>query len=194
MYRRTAIIALAALAFSGPVAAQETQQFGPYGAVTYEELFVERSNPDESLETFVLRVGLTMRAWSDKTGYEACGVLATDGSVYGIVVGTNHSRIACINTNRFMPDGMRSMRLTFHSHGGPGKFKPNTSDMKLMGHLFAGRNGRLQTVHGQLPDVFSDADHDSGPGYLAGTNGQVWYQGGRGTQPTLVTVNHIAKE
>lgn len=146
------------------------------GRVAYQFLFEEISEQGETLDAFVLRVSPRLRAFSDATGFEACGVLSSDGERFGVVVGTNHAHIACINFSAYRPAGMTSVKKTLHSHGGQGKFKPNKADITLQGQHMTGRYARINTVHGQALDTFSEDDHRSGAGYLAGTNGRVYFQ------------------
>lgn len=148
------------------------------GVVTYQRLFEAVSEPGETLDAFVLRVSPRLRAFSDETGFEACGVLASDGERFGVVVGTSHAHIACVNLSVYRPEGMTSVNKTLHSHGSEGKFKPNRADLALQGQHMSGRYKRLNTVHGQKLDEFSDDDVRSGAGYLAGTQGRVYFQDG----------------
>lgn len=148
------------------------------GVMTYQRLFEAVSEPGETLDAFVLRVSPRLRAFSDETGFEACGVLSSDGERFGVVVGTSHAHIACINFSVYRPAGMTSAKKTLHSHGSEGKFKPNRADLALQGQHMSGRYKRLNTVHGQKLNEFSDDDVRSGAGYLAGTNGRVYFQDG----------------
>ena len=159
------------------------------GSLSYQRLFEAVSEPGESLDGFVLRIAPRLRAYSDATGYEACGVLATDGERFGVVVGTNHSHIACVNFSVYRPIGMTSYKKTMHSHGVEGKFKPNNADITLQGQHMSGRYLRINTVHGQKLAEFSDDDFRSGPGYLAAPEGRAFYHNG-----TAYSVREVVKE
>lgn len=148
------------------------------GEVPYQRLFEVVSDAGESMDAFALRVGPRLRAYSDQTGYEACGVIATDGERFSVVVGTNHAYLVCINLGSLVLDGARHAGATIHSHGKQGRFNPSRTDMLLMARNFAGQSRQgLIVVHGQAANAFSDEDKKSGPGYLAGTDGRVFFQG-----------------
>ena len=147
------------------------------GRFPYEKLFEVMSEPDESLEAFAFRIGPRLRAYSDEAGFEACGVIATDGSRFSVVVGTNRGYMVCLNSSQLVMNGFRHAGATIHSHGKQGRFRPSKADMLLMGDTFAGQRASLATVHGQALDTFSDADMRSGAGYLAGTDGRMFFQG-----------------
>ncbi|WP_313251615.1 hypothetical protein [Stenotrophomonas sp.] len=147
------------------------------GVVDYQRLFEVVSEPGESLDAFVLRIGPRLRAYSDAMGFEACGVLATDGERFSVVVGTNFGYMACVSSSQFVLEGFRHAGATIHSHGKQGRFHPTKTDLLLMGETFAGGRPSLAVVHGQALNAFSDADRRSGAGYLAGEDGRVFFQG-----------------
>ena len=136
------------------------------------------------MDEFAAQVGPLLRAWSDSTGFEACGVIATNGKQHGIRVGSVHSHIGCLNSPELVPDGMTSTDITIHSHGTDQKFQVSAIDIKLMGDTYAGGSYGKQTrrhfqnMSGQDLDEFSQADFLGGAGYLAGTNGSLLFQDG----------------
>lgn len=146
------------------------------GRVAYQFLFEELSEPGESLDSFASRIGPRLRAYSDAMGFEACGVLATDGERFSVVVGTNFGYMACVSSSQFVREGFRHAGATIHSHGKQGRFTPSRADRLLMAESFAGQRASLAVVHGQALNAFSDADIRSGAGYLAGSDGRVFYQ------------------
>lgn len=148
------------------------------GRVAYQFLFEELSEPGESLDSFASRIGPRLRAYSDATEFEACGVIATDGKSFGVVVGSSHSHIACVNFSSIVPSGMVSTNETIHSHGVDSRFVANNNDKVLQGQTFQGRAG-IMSVNGQKLDNFSAMDIQSGPGYLAAPNGLVLHQAGK---------------
>ena len=193
-------LALVASLFAAPVAAlpfsshafdYAPDQAGPVervrvsgiGQFAYQRLFEAVSEPGESMDSFARRVGPALRAYSDATGFEACGVLATDGERFGVIVGSNHSHIACANFHGKVPAGMRDTGETIHSHGKTERFNANRNDTVLAGQHFHGKPG-VRTVAGQQLDAFSDTDYESGAGYLATPSG-VLHQRGKGTSRTL---------
>jgi len=153
------------------------------GRLDYQRLFEAVSEPGETLDAFVLRISPRLRAYSDATGFEACGVLATDGERFGVVVGSNQSHIACANFDRFTPAGMKPTGETIHSHGVEGRFNANRMDVALQGQHFHGKPG-VRSVAGQTLDAFSAMDYDGGPGYLATPTGVI-HQAGKGTSRTV---------
>lgn len=149
------------------------------GVVDYEFVFEAVSEPGESMDAFAARIGPQLREFSDRTGYEACGVIATDGQRFGAVIGSNRSHVACANFSAKVPAGMRATEETIHSHGLERGFRANRNDLTLQGQMFAGKAG-LRGVAGQRLAEFSEMDYEGGPGYLATPSG-VLYQSGKGT-------------
>ncbi len=146
------------------------------GRVAYQFLFEEISEPGESLDSFASRIGPRLRAYSEETGYEACGVLATDGELFGVVIGSNLAHIACANFNAFRPIGMKPTGQTIHSHGVDERFYANRNDVALQGQLLGGGKG-IKSVAGQKLNAFSNMDYEGGPGYLATPTGVIHQQG-----------------
>lgn len=148
------------------------------GMVPYQKLFEDHSRAGESLDQFMSRIGPRLRAYSDRTGYEACGVIARGGDTYGVIVGTNHAHIACVNAHSFVPAGMTSINETIHSHGGERPFRPNRADKALMGEFLLAKPGDV-SARGQTLDAFSPVDFSGGPGYLAIPFGRLLHQSGQ---------------
>lgn len=155
---------------AGPV---ERVQIRGGDSVEYQLLFEAVSETGEALDAFVLRIAPRLRAYSDETGFEACGVLATDGDRFGIIVGTNRSHAACGNADTFVPAGMKPVGQTLHSHRTGGMYRANKNDRALIG----GRVGK--GYRATEADTFSAADFTA-PGYLVGS-GAVWHQIGKRT-------------
>ncbi|MBN8224822.1 MAG: hypothetical protein J0L89_08405 [Xanthomonadales bacterium] len=150
------------------------------GRLDYQRLFEALSDPGESLDAFVLRISPRLRAYSDETGFEACGVLATNGERFGVVVGSNRAHIACANFDSFTPTGMTPTGQTIHSHGKDRPSRANKNDLALMGQQLAALGGAgkaMVTVAGQALDAFSSTDFHGGPGYLATPAGVLHQQG-----------------
>lgn len=148
------------------------------GSVEYQRLFTETSQEGESLDAFAARIAPRIRAYSDATGFEACGVLATDGTRFGVVMGSNRAHIACANFSSFVPKGMKATNETIHSHGTDVSFTANRNDKALSPEQMAGARSMLRGVAGQRLDAFSSMDYAGGPGYLAAP-GQVLHQNGK---------------
>ena len=144
------------------------------GELPYEHLFTEVSQPGESRDDFAARIAPQLRAYSDETGFEACGVIATDGERFGAVIGTSKSHIGCANYHGKVPEGMRSDNVTIHSHGGDRSFGVNKADRRFLGERLP---SHVRSIHGQVLDQFSALDYAE-PGSLATPSGII-YQDGR---------------
>lgn len=153
------------------------------GVVEYQRLFEAVSEPGETMDEFAARIGPRLREFSDQTGFEACGVIATDGQRFGVVIGSNRSHVACANFTSKVPVGMQATEETIHSHGRNRSFNANRNDVALQGQFFHGQVG-LRGVAGQNVREFSAMDYEGGPGYLATPNGVI-HQRGQGTTRTV---------
>lgn len=142
------------------------------GEIRYAALFEDTSRPAETQDAFVRRIAPRLAAFSQKTGMEACGVIAQQDDQWGIVVGTNHSHIVCMNFPDKVPAGMAATGVTLHSHPQGRHYKVNAADRMVLGKLTA-----LNTQAERGPKGFSAADFTSGPGYLV-EGDQVFFQAG----------------
>lgn len=150
------------------------------GRVEYQQLFEVLSEPGESLDAFALRVGPRLRAYSDQTGFEACGVLATNGERFGVVIGTNHAHVACVNFSSKVPAGFQPTMETIHSHGGEKTFAASATDVLLLGKdVFGSRSRTSLRVTGQNLRMFSKTDYHGGSGYLATPEGVIHQAGAK---------------
>lgn len=188
---RVLFLVLAALSAALPCFAHEPSpveriQVPGIGRLDYQRLFEEVSKPGETLDAFALRIGPRLRAYSDATGFEACGVLATDGERFGVVVGTNRAHIACANRSAFVPAGMKTTGETIHSHGLDSSFQVNRSDRLLL--RLPGT--AMVTMSGQKLDAFSPMDFHGGPGYLVTPTGVLHQQG---TASSVRDVRHTSE-
>lgn len=158
---------------AGPV---ERVHVNGIGQLDYQRLFEAVSEPGESMDVFARRVGPALRAYSDATGFEACGVLATDGERFGVVVGSNHAQVACANFSSKVPERMASTGVTIHSHGKAGRRRANRNDLRMMGRGEM-RLDRAGMMSGQSLTAFSEMDFAGGPGYLAIPGGVIFQEG-----------------
>jgi hypothetical protein len=159
-----------AVAFAAPISVLEY----PLGEMT--------SNPGESLPAFLARVGEQLRAFSDRTGFEACAALATDGTRYGVELHSNHSHIACVINAQRLPAGMHATGESIHSH-------PQDTQTYLLSAVDAKLAGvpNPMTPTRIKPDptaAFSKWDYANGPGYLATPTGII-HQHGPGTDQRI---------
>lgn len=179
-----AVLALLAVAVPAMAAKVERVQLSELGTVDYLRLFEATSEEGESLDAFAVRIAPQLVAFSDETGYEACGMLARQGDRFGVVVGTNQSHVACASFSSKVPNGMASLGESIHSHGN-GAARLNRNDLRFLGLAEDPRSHRTHgMVYGQDRAQFSERDLDAGPGYLATPTG-VLYQKGRGQIRTV---------
>ncbi len=73
-----ALASFASLAFATAAVAGEVEKVAVpnVGTITYEHLFDAVSEANEGLDDFMARISPRLRAFSDETGFEACGVVA----------------------------------------------------------------------------------------------------------------------
>ena len=131
------------------------------GQLEYQHLFTETSSEGETLDAFVLRLAPRLRAYSEATGFEACGVLAKGGERYGIKVGSNRAHAVCVNARRFVPEGMTPIGQTLHSHPPGTSYRVNAQD-----RLFLGMLTPLRSTQERGRPGFSPEDFSSGAGYV----------------------------
>ncbi|HEL3200029.1 TPA: hypothetical protein ACKP7X_002508 [Stenotrophomonas maltophilia] len=163
-----------------PCSAQDRVNVPGIGLVPYQQLFEAVSEPGESLDAFALRLGPRLRAYSDETGFEACGVLASDGDRFGVVIGTNHSHVACVNFASKVPAGFQPTEETIHSHGGEKTFAASATDVLLLSKdAFGSRSRTSLRVTGQKLGEFSKTDYQGGAGYLATPKGVIHQAGAK---------------
>ncbi|TAA41534.1 hypothetical protein [Pseudoxanthomonas winnipegensis] len=156
------------------------------GEVKYQFLFKEKSLAGESMDDFSFRISERLRSFSDETGYEACGVIAKNGTNYSVVIGTNEAHAMCLNSSFFIDDGYESVGMTIHSHPRSSTYIVNKQDQVILGKL-----ERVGTRYdtGDQKRLFSKEDYASGPGYLVSPFGDVYKQEG-----SAKTVQKIEKK
>lgn len=150
------------------------------------------SNPGESKQAFVQRVGAVLLDWSNQTGTEACGNIAqrNDGG-YVVTLTTEKSHINCLFSVA-VPDGARLIGETIHNHPGTGvgEVKLDANDSTLAAALSdwdVQQCARRKACWVKTePADFSGPDYDAGAGYLV-TQGTLRYQHGRGTSELIYT-------
>lgn len=143
--------------------------------IPYEHIGDYVSQDNETEDDFLLRIAPLLRKYSDKTGYEACGIIAKDDKHYGVILGSSHSHIACLNDPSKVLAGMTSTNETIHSHGKHGlRIHTSEADVIFLGNPF----NPPKYIGGFDLNHFSDTDFDH-PGFLATTTGVI-YQSGKG--------------
>lgn len=141
------------------------------------------SSQGESLSAFLARVGVALRAFSDRTGFEGCAALATDGTRYGVELHTNRSHIACVIDEQHIPAGMRAVGESIHSHPQDNQtYLLSAVDAKLAGIPNPMAPTRIKP---DSTSQFSVWDYKNGPGYLATPFG-ILHQHGAGTVQRII--------
>lgn len=177
VFQRIAFLVLALLANlahadSGGVL--ETIKIPGLGTVRHETLFEAVGEPGETADAFITRIAPQLHAYTARTGWEACGFLATDGERFGIVVGTQRGHTLCVNFRNRLPAGFQVTRYTVHSHSTQPTYRANRTDLLLLG-VSAGLGDK---VRGDDPELFSEEDFAGAPGYMIGARA-VWHQDGK---------------
>lgn len=128
------------------------------------------SAPGESKDQFMLRVAVPLHAFTEATGFEACGVIAHErngGSRMRVQVVTNQSQMGCLEIAFDDPDFeipvMVHDRESIHTHPKGSNIRPNAQDVAL----FPGRGMRAGHERFNLEsETFSKLDYEAGPGYV----------------------------
>lgn len=171
------VLAFAATLVASPAGAAQKLQVPGVGTVPYERLFSEVSEPGETVSAFVLKVAPRFAAYTRETGYEACAVIATDGTRFGVVVGSNRSQISCVLVGA-MPEGMHSTGESIHSHPEVARISLTDTDRAFL------KIPVSVPTYSTDPDEFSQKD---GAGYLVATStGRVLYQARAGARARWV--------
>lgn len=142
-----------------------------------------RSDPGETRDGFLLRVGAALFAFSARTQLEACGTIAerADGQRWAVDAYTYRSHVFCLSLAENVAPGFVTTGLAIHSHPTKHAFSATEADRAFLG---IPQSDRPVTVRVQRPEWFSSGDYDNGPGYLATERG-VLFQEGRGGERLL---------
>lgn len=153
----------------------DTDTVAGIGKIPYQELFVLASQPNQPKDEFLLVVASRLWAYSQSSGFEACGVLAHNGGIWSVVVGTNQSHVACVTTEDRIVRGSRFAGENIHSHGNTQTAHLNMIDRKILGLRATDRHRRLMIW--QHTERFSHHDLNEGAGYLAISDGFLYHDG-----------------
>lgn len=172
------LVILAFLSVMGSAHGGDRIKIEGRGLVDYEFLSEQYSQEGEDIDAFARRISPLLVQYSDQTHFEACGVIATDGQRYGVVIGSNRSHVACANLGRKVPEGMFPTGQTIHSHG-TGAAYFNTNDLVFLGIPTTSRSRHMnRQTRGQDRSRFSEQDRKAGAGYLAHPSGLLHYENG----------------
>lgn len=133
------------------------------------------SQPGQDKIAFLVDVAHWLRAYSDRTGYEACARIASSNDSYGVVITTSESHIGCAINNTYLPEGMTATGDTIHSHGIDRRQRITNADKLFLPPGYD--SVHIRAVRGQNTEHFSPSDYHGGPGYLAGCDA-LYYQDG----------------
>lgn len=159
------ILATIALLASEACFAQHVDIIGAY-----------KSAPGQTEQQFAIEVGTTLQTWSAQTHEEACGQLTTDGTLFAVVLVTEHSHGACGEPQGAILPGFHLIHKTIHVHPTITHYHTTPEDV-AMGDP---RNVDITITQG----VFSAADYATGPGYLV-TDHKLLYQDHPNTQTVI---------
>lgn len=186
-----AVASLVAIGGIEPASGQVMAGYNDDGSMArlpYQALGTMTSEPGESRDHFLARVGLALRAFSDRTKFEACAEIgaAPGGQAWGVVIGSTDSHLGCVVENDRVPVGMTPTGITIHSHGGGAGFRMSKADK-----ILAGLDSVEHPIYINGEDLahFSAQDFESGPGYLATPDG-LRYQHGPGTAQAVPVAAH----
>ncbi|MCC8538746.1 hypothetical protein ACDH70_04440 [Xanthomonas axonopodis pv. poinsettiicola] len=139
-----------------------------------EHLSDHTSEPGEALPDFLKRAGVALHEYTRRTGNEACAIIATNGELFSIRVGTDGVQRGCaVHHNDVLP-GFQATSETIHSH------PPRTTRLTARDLSWAKAYGL--TVSGwtlNRKKGFSSDDYAGGAGYLI-DNKKLFYQSGVG--------------
>lgn len=170
---------LALAALSLPLKAQVPDvHFDGFVGLPYNQVSVEVSSPDETLDGFVLRAAPILDAFTAQTEWEACGVLAQDDQGrYATVIGSVQASLSCATSTDNVPVGFAPIGQTIHSHPSTPDVRPTGSDQALQ-QMFGIRGAPYKRVEKNPGSRgFSPVDFQAGPGYLV-VGGRVMHQEG----------------
>jgi len=146
------------------------------------------SEAGEDKTAFLRRVAVAAQAWTAETGFETCGMVATDGQRWGLRLITLRSQVDCVFAPGVAPEGMHTTSETFHTHpraSVSGYLKLTAETRTSLKSL--GERSPPSGVQVENDNEFSARDYAAGPGYLV-TNGRLLFQGGRGQREDLGAV------
>lgn len=154
------ILALFLLMLSLPVSAQEVA-FGMRGeTLPVAHLATFRSDPGETEDEFVARVGTFLHRYTQENGHEACAPLALREETLIARVSTSHSQVGCLVVLR---KGDGYLGRSIHSHPEATLLRLTENDnIFLRGNGTAGKS-RVFSLRRKIGPSDTDRQHE---GYL----------------------------
>lgn len=193
-FRLTVLMAVCVFALLALVGIQPARAAAPQAyKVTAWVVGTYTSAAGADKGAFVLRVAEALKAWTDKTGTEACGpIVRTARGALQVTLTTEKSQVVCLISTQ-APAGDTLTGDSIHSHptdGGRRRVRLTTLDLAALRAL--GRSGFVSMLQNldvrqvdAEPDTFSPDDYATGSGYLV-VGSRLLYQHGEGTA-ALVT-------
>lgn len=138
------------------------------------------SEPNETLDAFMLRVAPVLDKFTAEKEWEACAAIGKtpDGQRYGFILTSSQAALGCLVYTEALPAGMVSANVSIHSHPGTREVYPGYMDRQIM--AMRGMKVVQAEMKNQGRSGFSPEDFDAGPGYLV-AGGNVMFQEGRGS-------------
>lgn len=75
-----------------------------------------RSTPDQDQLAFLQQVGKVLNDYTQKTGFEACGAIASNNEQFSIIVVSDNVPHGCAIHTTEVEDGFTFIQATIHSH------------------------------------------------------------------------------
>lgn len=166
-------------------AASDTGRFQLY----YQRLGAFVSQPGETQDRFMTRVGSFLAYYTQSTGWEACGLIQEkqDGEGWAVRLITNGSQIGCAQIKFDVP-GYVNTDLGIHSHPAKHSVRVSLQDQRLASGPMCGSHRRV------FPNAFSERDYHNGAGYLVIPEGfarpaRLLFQQGKGTEAVVADLD-----
>lgn len=150
------------------------------GAEPIRVLFEYKSPPGVSLDQAMLELSPRLREFADRTGFEACGEIAQSSSgQFGTIITTSLSKTVCAIDPLLVPEGMRSIGQSIHTHGKNEEGMLTRHDLRLRGENMDARSALRSRIKGQDIHHFSEADLKAEAGYLSIPSGVLYHDAPR---------------
>lgn len=171
MFKRSCLV-LASLLLAGPALAT-----GPAAPAWIVGLC--QSHEAQAKEDFLRQVAGVAAQWTERTGFETCGVLGRqDDGRWSLVLSTNRSQVQCqFHDTLLLPNALATPdQLHTHPAAGPDGIIEVLPDTRAHARI-AGDRGLDGVTHIRLPDPLrlSSTDLQVGGGYLA-AGGRLFHQ------------------
>ena len=166
--------------------------FTGFNRLPYQQVAIKLSQPGESLDDFVVRVAPIFDAFTARTEWEACGMLAQDATGrYALVIGTLQAALSCGTSRDNVPEGFTAIGQTVHSHPRTKTVRPTPSDLEIQRQSGLRGLPYKAVESNKGAKSFSPEDFAAGPGYLVSA-GRILHQAGLKTVRTVGELEDLA--